>query len=567
MLELPGYIIEKQIGKGGMARVYLALHEKLDRHVAIKVMSKHLDEDDSNFGERFMSEARIVARLAQQNIVTVFDVGTHDGYHYITMELLPGTTLDDKIKQGLTPSESLGILKQVAAALDYAHQKDIIHRDIKPENIMFREDDSAVLTDFGIAKSTSAANKMTATGTIIGTPHYMSPEQAQGQKTGSFSDIYSLGAVFYEMLTGKVPYNADSSIAVVFKHITESVPELGGDLSKYQMLLNGLMAKNPEERYHSGQDIIADIEQLERNETPDNATRIYKKTEINKAVTQLNKTTQEQQPPDKKKGKTAIYAGIAVLLLLSTGVGAYLYVAEQDKIQARINNEKLLSEQANKQKSALLAKQKEEKAKADKLLAEARISEKQAQLAAQQASKKKIAELAKSKKEQERLALLQLEKEQAKKQKQLEKNKKIEGLLKQAETDLLNTKLNNAYNKYKDVLRIDAHNKFAKNGINRVADQYLALASNEAIKSNFDQANKYISSVIQIAPTHKNLSTTQQNIFTLKNQHLTKQAEEQRIAQEKEKTRLLEQQAQNKQKEQNEEEPVKKKKRRSFSGF
>jgi len=567
MLELPGYIIEKQIGKGGMARVYLALHEKLDRHVAIKVMSKHLDEDDSSFGERFMSEARIVARLAQQNIVTIFDVGTHDGYHYITMELLPGTTLDDKIKQGLTPSESLSILKQVAAALDYAHQKDIIHRDVKPENIMFREDGSAVLTDFGIAKSTSAANKMTATGTIIGTPHYMSPEQAQGQKTGSFSDIYSLGAVFYEMLTGKVPYNADSSIAVVFKHITESVPELSGDLSKYQMLLNGLMAKNPEERYHSGQDIIADIEQLERDETPDNATRIYKKTEINKAATQLDKTTQEQKLPDKKKGKTAIYAGIALLLLLSTGVGAYLYVAEQDKIQARIYNEKLLAEQANKQKSALLAKQKEEKAKADKLLAEARISEKQAQQAAQQASKKKIAELATNKKEQERLALFQLQKEQAKKQKQLEKNKKIEGLLKQAETDLLNTKLNNAYNKYKDVLRIDANNKFAKKGINRVADQYLALASNEAIKSNFDQANKYISSVIQIAPTHKNLSTTQQNIFTMKNIHLTKQAEEQRIAEEKEKTRLLEQQAQNKQNKQNEEEPVKKKKRRSFSGF
>ncbi len=555
MLELPGYIIEKQIGKGGMAKVYLALHEGLDRHVAIKVMSKHLGDDDSNFGERFISEARIVAKLSQQSIITVFDVGTHDGYNYIAMELLPGTTLDDKIKEGLTTAESLNILKQLAAALDYAHKKDIIHRDVKPENIMFREDGSAVLTDFGIAKSTTATNKMTATGTIIGTPHYMSPEQAQGHKVGSYSDIYSLGVVFYEMLTGKVPYDAESTIAVVFKHISEAVPELGGDLCKYQMLMNSLMAKDLEQRYHSGQDIISDIEQLEREETPDNATRIYKKTEVNNAATQINQTVQKQPPTEKKKSKTVIYASIAAALLLSIGAGGYFYIEEQDNAQAKLAEQQQLAEQAEKEKTKRLAQQEQKRLEAEKaknLAQKQKAEENEAQLLKELATQKKADELNKKNEEQNRLAQLKKQKEQqAKKQKQLALNKKIASLLTQAETDLLNTKLNSAYKKYKSVLAIKSSNKQAKSGINRVADQYLALANNEALKGDYDQANKYIASAIQIAPTHKNLATTQQKVFDLKTQALARQAKKQ----------LQEQQAQNT------DEPVKEKKRRSFGGF
>jgi serine/threonine-protein kinase PpkA len=299
-------------------------------------MSKHLADDDSNFGERFIHEARTVARLSQQNIVNVFDVGVYDGYNYIAMELLPGTTLDDKIKEGLSHADALSILKQMAAALNYAHQKGIIHRDVKPENIMFREDGSVVLTDFGIAKSTTATNKMTATGTVIGTPHYMSPEQAQGIEIGPFADIYSLGVVFYEMLKGEVPYDADSTIAVAFKHITEPVPELGEDLQEYQFLLNGMMAKDLDERYHSGQDIIDDINTLERNETPDNATKVFRKTAINKAATQLNRAAKKQsQKPkqEEKKSKTPLFAGIAASLILAIGAGGYVYNDNQNEDQ------------------------------------------------------------------------------------------------------------------------------------------------------------------------------------------------------------------------------------------
>ena len=180
--------------------------------LSIKVLSKDLDGDKS-FSERFIREARIVANLSHQNIITVYDVGVHNQFHYIAMEYLPGETLDDKIKKKLSINQVLGITKQIATALDFAHKKGIVHRDVKPDNILFREDGTAVLTDFDIARSAKSETKMTATGTVIGTPHHMSPEQAQGQEIGPWSDLYSLGIVLFEMLSGEVPFDADSTIA------------------------------------------------------------------------------------------------------------------------------------------------------------------------------------------------------------------------------------------------------------------------------------------------------------------------------------------------------------------
>lgn len=292
MIELPGYNIEKQLGRGGMARVYLARHIGLDRLVAIKVLSKDLDGDKS-FSDRFIREARIVANLTHQNIITVYDVGVHNQFHYIAMEYLPGETLDDKIKKKLNINQVLGITKQIAAALDFAHKKGIVHRDVKPDNILFREDGTAVLTDFGIARAAKSETKMTATGTVIGTPHYMSPEQAQGQEIGPWSDLYSLGIVLFEMLSGEVPFDADSTIAVVFKHITEPVPDLDEPYKQYQPLVNTLLAKEANDRYQSGREVIADIEALDRGETPANATLIFNQTAINPAVSANTDSTQK----------------------------------------------------------------------------------------------------------------------------------------------------------------------------------------------------------------------------------------------------------------------------------
>lgn len=274
-MEIPGYEIVKEIGKGGMARVYLALHKALSRKVAIKVMHRQ-DGADSDFNERFLREARIVANLTHPNIVTIHDVGEHDGHNYIVMELLPsGETLSDKIKAGVDSQYALSIVRQVATALKVAHEKNIVHRDIKPDNIMFREDGSVVLMDFGVARSVdSAATQMTQAGLIIGTPQYISPEQAKGENIGPYSDIYSLGVVFYEMLTGKVPYKADTPIALVLKHVSEPVPVLTGEAAVYQPLLDRMMAKVREERYSDCDHIIADIDSIGAGKPAVKATEV-----------------------------------------------------------------------------------------------------------------------------------------------------------------------------------------------------------------------------------------------------------------------------------------------------
>jgi serine/threonine protein kinase len=326
MIELPGYTIEKQLGRGGMARVYLARHIGLDRLVAIKVLSKDLNGDQS-FSNRFMREARIVANLTHQNIITVHDVGVHNEYHYIAMEYLPGDTLDDKLKKNLDTQQILGIIKQIASALDFAHKKGIIHRDVKPDNILFREDGTAVLTDFGIARSAKSETKMTTAGTVIGTPHYMSPEQAQGQDIGPWSDLYSLGIVLYELLSGEVPFDADSTIAVVFKHITEPVPDLPEQHVQYQPLVNTLLAKEPTSRYQTGREVIADIECLDRGDTPANATLIFNQTAINPVVN-LNTTETDQttiQHPDKlATRKFKVLAGIAITIIIAVIVFLFI---------------------------------------------------------------------------------------------------------------------------------------------------------------------------------------------------------------------------------------------------
>ena len=328
MLELPGYKLEKELGKGGMATVYLALHEGLHRRVAIKVMTPH-HADEFNFGERFMREARIVANLSHQNIVTVHDVNRHNGYHYIAMEYLPGgMTLEHKIKNGLAPQQGLEIIKQMAAALGYAHSKGIVHRDVKPENILFREDGTAVLTDFGIARSTDLASKLTSTGTIIGTAHYMSPEQGHGQETGFYSDIYSLGVVLYETLTGKVPYMADSTIAVILKHVTEPVPTLEGALAIYQPVLNLMMAKNKDDRYRSCAEIINDLNCLATDGKISTATH-NKYATVLIPPTGRKHTTLPGANANATKTNTVLIAGLAASLLLMMLLAGYLFFSGQ----------------------------------------------------------------------------------------------------------------------------------------------------------------------------------------------------------------------------------------------
>jgi len=261
-MEIPGYRIIKPLGKGGMASVYLAVQESVDREVALKIMAPHLLAD-STFGDRFLREARIAAKLHHRHVVGVVDVGKHGEWHYIAMEYLPGGSISGKEGEGIDPLSALRVTREIARALAYAHSKGFIHRDIKPDNILLRGDGSAALTDFGIARAADSATKMTRAGSVVGTPHYMSPEQARGLPLDGRADIYSLGVLLYELLVGEVPFQADDPLAIGIMHITEPVPELPENLAALQDLVDRMMAKQVAERFQNGDDVAESIAAFE----------------------------------------------------------------------------------------------------------------------------------------------------------------------------------------------------------------------------------------------------------------------------------------------------------------
>jgi hypothetical protein len=260
-IAIPGYRILRPIGEGGMASVFLAVQESLDREVALKVMAPALAAN-AEFTDRFLKEGRITAKLSHPNLVTVFDIGSHGAVYYLAAEFIPGGTLRERIQAGLTVAESLDIACDVARGLDFAHAKGFVHRDVKPGNILFKADGTAVLADFGIAKAMDAKSGATMAGASIGTPDYMSPEQARAEPVDGRSDLYALGAVVYEMLTGHPPYQAADPFTVALMHVTQPVPSLPPEHLWLQPLIDSLMAKLPANRPGSGEAFIQSVEQL-----------------------------------------------------------------------------------------------------------------------------------------------------------------------------------------------------------------------------------------------------------------------------------------------------------------
>lgn len=257
--QIPGYQVIKKIGDGGMSSVYLAIQFSIGREVALKVLSPEL-RDDPNFAERFYREANIVGTLSHPNVISIYDIGKHQQNFYMAMDYLPGAACSDLIKAGLvTPAKALKIVKDIAAALVYVHKQGYLHCDVKPDNILFRSDGSAVLTDFGITREIHGITNST---TISGTPHYMSPEQAQGKKLELSSDIYSLGVLLYELLTGKPPYTGADAIAVAIKHVSAPVPTLPSEFKDFQPLINRMMHKRPSARFSNTQALIEAIDYI-----------------------------------------------------------------------------------------------------------------------------------------------------------------------------------------------------------------------------------------------------------------------------------------------------------------
>jgi eukaryotic-like serine/threonine-protein kinase len=313
------YRLVKPLGSGGMADVYLAHDNILDRDVALKVMSTRYASDEE-FVERFKREAQSAAALSHPNIVSIFDRGaSEDGTYYIAMEYLPGGTLKDRImgKGALPARTAAAVALQIAEALRAAHERGVIHRDIKPHNILITESGDVKVTDFGIARAASSST-MTRTGSILGTAHYISPEQAMGEPVGPASDLYSLGVVLYEMLTGELPYDADTPLGIAMKHVNgrlsppmERDPSIPAGINAVTVRL---LAKDPADRYASDAELIEDLERVAAGLEPANAT-----TEMITRLMPPAPTTRIGPPPPpyggRRNGKRRRFAPLILALL------------------------------------------------------------------------------------------------------------------------------------------------------------------------------------------------------------------------------------------------------------
>jgi serine/threonine-protein kinase len=265
------YTLESRIGSGGMSTVYRAHDETLERFVAIKVMNREVATDSDQL-ERFRREARAVARLSHPNIVHVIDAGEDDGRPFIVFEYIEGETLKDRIRRlgRLEIPEAVAYCIEIARALGAAHASNIVHRDVKPQNVLLDHEGTAKVTDFGIAR-TLEEDGLTDDGRVLGTTDYVSPEQALGQPVTGQSDLYSLGIALYEMLTGQLPFSAETQVAVAMKHVREDIPDvrkLRPDVSAMlASVVEGATAKERSERYADDAELIADLESVLALET------------------------------------------------------------------------------------------------------------------------------------------------------------------------------------------------------------------------------------------------------------------------------------------------------------
>ena len=256
--QIEGYKVASQIGEGAMSRVFLAERESDHLTVVLKVIELDLVNHHA-YVKRFVEEAELVSELSSPHVVRIFEQAFTDEFGFIAMEFFPRGDLKHRIEYGISPADAVHCLANIAYGLEAIHRVGIVHRDLKPANVMFRHDDTLALADFGISRRLASESELAKSGSVLGTPHYMSPEQGQGKLVDVRNDIYSLGIIFFEMLTGEKPFHGDTPAAVVYEHINTPIPKLPASLKRYQGLLETLLAKDPEKRFESASALVASL--------------------------------------------------------------------------------------------------------------------------------------------------------------------------------------------------------------------------------------------------------------------------------------------------------------------
>lgn len=324
------YILLEKVGEGGMALVYKARCQLLNRYVAIKILRPEFTADEE-FVKKFKRESMAAASISHPNIVGIYDVGEQDGIYYIVMEYIHGQTLKDyiKAKGSLHYTETIKIITQISYALDHAHRNGVVHRDIKPHNILITDEKIIKVTDFGIARASSTVT-MTNTGAVMGSVHYFSPEQARGGYSDHRTDIYSLGVVMYEMLTGRLPYDAESPVTIALKHIQDSFVEPIEANHEVPKALNDIvikaMQKDMTKRYQSVKELIDDLNMAQSS--PD--TKLYDWHIDNEStkvipVEEINDALEKSRKQKKSHKGLKITIGILVFLILAGAFGVFAF--------------------------------------------------------------------------------------------------------------------------------------------------------------------------------------------------------------------------------------------------
>jgi DNA-binding NarL/FixJ family response regulator len=261
-LNVPGYRIISQIAKGGMTTIFLAERAEDDLRVVLKLLFTRGDKDQQVL-KYFMQEYALISRIDHPYIIKIFERAFAKDFAYIALEYLPAGDLATRIGKGLTPDRAVPYVGQIAQALSAVHERGIVHRDLKPGNILFRHNDTVAISDFGVAYVAQASSGLEESNAFIGTPIYMSPEQCEGRTVDQRSDLYSLGIIFFEMLTGRRPYVATSVAMMIDAHLHAPIPRLPGEVAKYQPLVDGLLAKDVSERFQSADEFFAGLEWIE----------------------------------------------------------------------------------------------------------------------------------------------------------------------------------------------------------------------------------------------------------------------------------------------------------------
>jgi tRNA A-37 threonylcarbamoyl transferase component Bud32/ActR/RegA family two-component response regulator len=258
-IRVPGYSIVKEIATSNFSSVYLARSERLRRNVVLKVMSRGTTARELDDAERFQREYEIISSIQHRAIAEIYDFGALPQHQYLALEYIPCGDLRDRLRNPMSIDESLYYLRSIAEALRVIHVFGILHRDLKPANVMLREDNSPVLIDFGLARRSMDDGSTTGAGQVLGSPYYISPEQSQGLRVDARTDLYSLGVMFYEMLTGQRPYSGKSAMEIMAQHASASVPRLPANVTLQQALVDRLMAKQLSQRYASADELLADL--------------------------------------------------------------------------------------------------------------------------------------------------------------------------------------------------------------------------------------------------------------------------------------------------------------------